>query len=153
MFENKILVLNPSSMEHPLNVLRYLDCRKRKINMGLDSFWELPSGSKKANFNPPLRLCGGIFSGSGEGSFRGKVYDSIVETVTGESLYQEEINPSTVAKMASALQSTEFESIPLSLRSPEGDGFGDGVTAHEYDDLRRMFSSYAELGASLKGWW
>ena len=33
-------------------------------------------------------LCGGMFSGHGNGSFRGKVYNDFVEEITRESLYQ-----------------------------------------------------------------
>lgn len=122
--------------------------------MGLDSFWEMPPGGKKAEFEPPLRLCGGMFSEHGEGSFRGKVYDALVESVTGESLYQEDIDPATVAKMAVALASTEFESLPESLRAGESkDNSGYAVNREEYEDLRRMFSAYAVRGASLRGWW
>lgn len=121
--------------------------------MGLDSFWELPEGSADAKFDPPLALCGGLFSGHGEGSFRGKAYDALVETVTGVSLYQEEIPPAVVAEMSNALAGTDFDALEETFRSQDELGSGCGVTREEYDDLRRMFAAYAKLGASLKGWW
>lgn len=121
--------------------------------MGLDNFWELPKGNKDIKFNPPLRLCAGMFSGHGEGSFRGKVYDTLIETVTGESLYQEEIPPSIIAKMSASLEEMAFDSLPEGLRSPEMGSSDPAVTREEYEDIRRMFSSYAACGASLKGWW
>jgi len=121
--------------------------------MGLDSFWELPGGSAPAKFDPPLALCGGLFSGHGEGSFRGKAYDVLIETVTGVSLYQEEIPPDTVAEMSAALGAMDFEALPASLRSQGESSSGYEVTREEYNDLCRMFASYAKLGASLKGWW
>ncbi len=124
--------------------------------MGLDNFWELPKGNKETTFEPPLELCGGMFSSHGEGSFRGKVYNSLIETVTGESLYQEKIKPSTVRKMSASLSSTEFDALPEHFRatSPEiASSSTCSVTKEEYEDLRRMFSVYAGLGASLKGWW
>jgi hypothetical protein len=92
-----------------------------------------------------------MLSASGEGSFRGKVYDSLVETVTGESLYQEEIPTETVAKMAKSLELMEFDDLPSNLR--ESAEYDYSVSKEEYEDLRRMFSIYANAGAVLKGWW
>ncbi len=122
--------------------------------MGLDSFWELPKGVKKAKFTPPLRLCGGMFSAHGEGSFRGGVYGSLVEAVTGESLYQEEIPPEVVRKMSNSLSGTDFENLPEQLRLTSLNPSSTiAVTREDYEDLCRMFSSYARLGATLRGWW
>lgn len=121
--------------------------------MGLDSFWELPGGINEPNFDPPLRLCGGMLSGSGSGSFRGKVYDTLVEAVTGESLYQEVIDSTVVSKMSDSLEGRDYDSLPDDLRCPKDETLGDEVTRAEYGDLRRMFSSYSKLGAILKGWW
>ena len=121
--------------------------------MGLDSFWELPKGNQKIEFDPPLRLCGGMLSGHGEGSFRGKVYDTLVETITGQSLYQELISPEAVKKMSQSISATEFDSLPESMRTTQDDPSDYAVTRSEYEDLRRMFSAYAEAGACLKGWW
>ena len=118
--------------------------------MGLDNFWEIPEGSEQAEFDPPLKLCGGMFSSHGEGSFRGKVYSTLVETVTGESLYQDEITPSAVREMAASLSRMEFASLPEDFRVGSSDLV---VSREEYEDLRRMFASYASLGATLKGWW
>lgn len=48
---------------------------------------------------PKVRLCGGMFSGNGsDGSFRGKVYADIVEKISGESLYDDNINIAKVAE-------------------------------------------------------
>lgn len=106
--------------------------------MGLDSFWKHPvEGSPEPEFDPPLSLCGGMFSGHGQGSFRGKVYNGIVEGVTGVSLYQEQIPNSTVREMAAKLAAH------YSKLSVEG----------EEADLVRMFLAYAESGHDLLGWW
>ncbi len=55
-----------------------------------------------------IQLCGGLFSGDA-GSFRGKVYDVLVEQITGESLYQFWIPPEAVRRMAQALASCDAD--------------------------------------------
>lgn len=105
--------------------------------MGLDSFWVYPDGDdvKHPEFDPPLRLCGGMFSGNGSGSFRGKVYDADIRVVTGQSLYREVIDNETVRLMAERLEMFSTSESP------------------EQKDLARMFRAYADAGFMLKGWW
>ena len=58
-----------------------------------------------------IELCGGIYSGD-EGSFRGKVYDTLILDITGVGLYRDWIPPETVRQMAEALHNVdpqEFE--------------------------------------------
>lgn len=112
--------------------------------MGLDSFWKLPEGAV-VNINPPLRLCGGMLSGSGKGSFRGKVYDRAVEAITGESLYQLEIPNATIKKMADALENGQYETFEANASY--------GTSPQEFADIQRMFRIYADAGATLHGWW
>ena len=112
--------------------------------MGLDSFWTLP-GSKEPlglEFNPPISLCGGMFSGHGSGSFRGKVYEQYIKSITGVTLYQEEIPNPIIVEMAAKLEAE----VP---KRPCGQ-----VDEHcEVRALARMFRAYADAGAVLKGWW
>jgi hypothetical protein len=109
--------------------------------MGLDSFWK---GSVGVTFNPPLRLIGGMLSGNGDGSFRGKCYADFVERVTGESLYQEVIKPEVVKQMAEKIAVQQWE------EQEAGREFENEV---EFKDLQRMFQAYAAAGHSLCGWW
>lgn len=95
-------------------------------------------------FKPELNLCGGMFSGHGSGSFRGKVYNPVIEEIADVSLYQDEIPNETVRAIADKLEACPFEEAP---------GNGYGMTAEEYADLKRMFRAYADAGATLKGWW
>lgn len=113
--------------------------------MGLDSYWvdaEGKSGQIEGNF----KVCGGMLSGHGNDSFRGKVYDAVVQQVTGVSLYQEEISADTVKVMASRL---------LDLDGHKQDSLAKtyGMALDEFVDLIRMFRLHAEAGHSLKGWW
>lgn len=110
--------------------------------MGLDSFWKHPvEGTPDPEFDPPLALCGGMFSGNGRGSFRGKVYAEVIKDITGVSLYQEHIPNEAVREMAKALEE-----------------WTDGQDADYEDeeglfDLSRMFNAYANAGFELIGWW
>lgn len=123
--------------------------------MGLDNAWVLPGDngcSKHPKFDPPLNLVGGIFSGYGRCSFRGKVYIDRIEKITGESLYQQKISNIVIRKMAEKIR--EFRATEEFFRDYhhwQGDTFDRFLS--EMDDLRRMFITYAETGASLVGWW
>jgi hypothetical protein len=122
--------------------------------MGLDNYpardhqGTLLPEDKEAFREAGIRLCGGLFS-DGTTSFRGKVYNDLVEQVTGVSLYREWIPPETVREMAAA----------LSLRSPEELArilMGEGHTeehVREMKDLQRFFQICAERGLGLIGWW
>lgn len=107
--------------------------------MGLDSFWSKSPTERVMDditFTPELHLCGGIFSGNGAGSFRGKVYAHIIQAATGVSIYQEWIDNETIKRMTTALEAF-----------PASDEDGD------LQDLRRMFRAYADSGHGLVGWW
>jgi len=123
--------------------------------MGLDSFWEMPGGKEQLKFDPPLTLCGGIFSENGAGSFRGKVYDNIIEEATGQSLYEERIENDVVAQMAGCMDAVAFASLEYGVDDGDDGASYDGfrTPAKEWADLVRMFRAYADAGASLRGWW
>ena len=79
--------------------------------MGLDTFaartpQDEELGEKDSRAFAGIVLCGGMHSGS-DGCFRGKVYDSLIEGVTGVSLYQEWITPEVVREMAAALEACD----------------------------------------------
>lgn len=113
--------------------------------MGLDSYFGIRQDngeieSVKVVFEGRTpSLCGGMFSGDGcDGSFRGKVYDDYVTVVTGVSLYQVEIDNTTVRQMAAALRA-------------KADLMGEKyIEAH---DLALVFEKFGEAGCSLYGWW
>lgn len=115
--------------------------------MGLDSFWE-PSlradGSECKEPKIKVNLCGGMFSGNGSGSFRGKVYDDVVAGITGTSLYEERIKNPGVRDMASALEAATYK---------EAKSYDKDITKQEWEDLVKMFKAYAEAGYNLCGWW
>lgn len=105
--------------------------------MGLDSMW---SGSVEGNFD----VCGGIFSGHGNSSFRGKVYNHLIERVTGVSLYQDEIPNTTIVEMGRKLGQIPFDDVQR---------IDPNIEQKEFFDLVTMFQSHGSAGHSLRGWW
>ena len=115
--------------------------------MGLDTFaartpQDEELGEKDSRAFAGIELCGGMHSGS-DGSFRGKVYDSLIEGVTGVSLYQEWIAPEAVREMAAALEACDTERVAIEFDSSPVD----------CEHLRRFFQICGERGLGLIGWW
>lgn len=125
--------------------------------MGLDCYWvwitQNPPDeetAKKVKFDPPLNLCGGMFSGHGEGSFRGKMYADFIESVTNYSLYNLVTLNQDVKEIAKKLRELK-ETLPepeLKKLCEEKE-----ITLEEFYDLLRMFEVYADAGASIYSWY
>ena len=118
--------------------------------MGLDSFWMKKTDNGdfdvlEMSFEPELKVCGGLFSANGNGSFRGKAYADLIETVTGVSLYQDEISNETVREMSARMQEAEIPGDELLHEW--------NTMPEEWEDIKRMFKAYSEAGAILHGWW
>ena len=130
--------------------------------MGLDNYAaRRPEGGlteedRQAFAQAGIDLCGGLES-DGTVSFRGKVYNTLVEEITGVRLYQEWIAPEVARQMAEALNEysaeelaeiwDEVEPLPAYL-GPEA-----GHSERETADLQRFFAICAERGLGLIGWW
>jgi len=97
-------------------------------------------------------LCGGMLSGNGNGgSFRGKVYDSFVQSVTGESLYQDDIDPDTCKMMSNKL--VEYaENMEKEGTDKAKSEYGE-TDRSEVDALAEFFNVCAENGYHVTGWW
>jgi hypothetical protein len=115
--------------------------------MGLDNYWK-KSKDEAGVIEGDFKICYGIFSGSGNESFRGKVYARIVEDITGVSLYGDpetcEISHETVKQMADDLEKTEFIPEYISHYDIEQD---------EFKDLVKMFRLHADAGHYLVAWY
>lgn len=130
--------------------------------MGLDNYAArhpeggLTDEDRQAFEQAGIDLCGGLES-DGVVSFRGKVYDLLVQEVTGVTLYQEWIPPEVVRQMSEALNAysaeelaeiwDEIEPLPDFEGTPVG--HSEETTAH----LQRFFAICAERGLGLIGWW
>lgn len=156
--------------------------------MGLDTYATVPDPEGESQFAPDepfagLKLVGGMLSGgAGSSSIRGKVYDEVVLEATGEGLYQERIEPETVAEMARRLRAAVDEA----KRTGTGTGVrrvgsldeqgrpeldeqgrlrmeseeipvlhvaGCEIHAGEAEDLARWFEVCAEHGYAIEGSW
>lgn len=122
--------------------------------MGLDTYAVVVKENNTMELaNPDLfasisGLCGGIFSANGEGSFRGKIYDNVIENATGETLYQELIPPEKVRLMSEKYDmwlATHFDGYI--------DEDGTHISRSELLALGEFLRICKEHGLGLHGWW
>lgn len=121
--------------------------------MGLDVFFIDPRDPEEWVDNdlpePDLPeqtgIVGGLFSGHGHGSFRGKVYQTFIRDHTGYSLYTD-LSNAELTDLADALDALDAHAIDYdAFRSP------DDVV--EFENLRAMFRHYADVGAETVAWY
>ena len=115
--------------------------------MGLDNYWK-KSKEEAGTIEGDFKICCGIFSGSGNESFRGKVYARLVEDITGVSLYGDpetcEIPSEIVKDMAEGLEATEWRDSYIQNYD---------IEEQEFKDLVRMFRLHADAGHYLLAWY
>lgn len=124
--------------------------------MGLDCFWMKKAVNDNgeevkvdANIDEEIQVCGGLFSGQGNSSFRGKVYDGIVEKASDISLYQEWIDNKDVIKIADSLEQFSLSDYDSIIDS----SYGFQISEDEFLNLKKMFRLHADAGHCLHGWW
>ena len=115
--------------------------------MGLDNYW-MKNKEELGTIEGEFKICGGMLSGNGNDSFRGKVYHRFVEDVTEVSLYGDrdtnEIPLETVKKMADDLEATEWRDSYIENYD---------IEEQEFKDLVRMFRLHADAGHYLVAWY
>ena len=79
---------------------------------------------------------------------RGKVYNRAVEVVTGQSLYQEKIDPDMVKRMSKLLSKTKARDVRDLL-----DWFEDDDYEKHWKGVQKFFKVAAKYNASIGGWW
>jgi len=119
----------------------------KENDMGLDNIWK-KSKDENGFIEGEFKICGGVFSGSGNDSFRGKVYARIVEDITGVSLYGDpetfETPNETVKQMAIDLEETEWRDSYIQNYD---------IEEQEFKDLVKMFRLHADAGHYLLAWY
>jgi len=119
--------------------------------VGLDNYWVKDDKIYPIKFDPPLRVCGGVYSNSRCGSFRGKVYKELIFYLTQISLYKE-LSQLHIKKIAEILQKTSYDELPAGFRNVSS--IFPRIKKKEYEDLRRMFVEYAKVdGIRLVPWY
>jgi hypothetical protein len=126
--------------------------------MGLDCYWNKPNEKKSAplDFEPPLCFedhHDWQIRRDGWAMFRGKVFDTVVQQITGQTLYVEWMPPSTVQGVARKLE--EYVAAPWKLPPSEDmDPTGwEFWTIQEIAEIARMFRAYGDAGYGLFGSW
>jgi hypothetical protein len=120
----------------------------KENDMGLDNIW-MKNKDEQGVIEGEFKICGGVFSGHGNDSFRGKVYNRFVEDVTGISLYgytpdTNEISNEVVRDMADGLEATEWRDSYIENYD---------IEEQEFKDLVRMFRLHADAGHYLVAWY
>jgi hypothetical protein len=119
----------------------------KENDMGLDNYWK-KSKEEAGTIEGDFKICCGVFSGSGNESFRGKVYHRLVEDITGVSLYGDpetcEIPSEIVKDMAEGLEATEWRDSYIQNYD---------IEEKEFKDLVRMFRLHADAGHYLLAWY
>jgi len=132
--------------------------------MGLDVFAarspeeSLTEEDVRAFDEAGIKLCGGIIS-SGAGSFRGKVYDTLILDITGVNLYQDWIPPDVVLMIHAdflrckpiALMGTYEEMYANLDQEYRGDSLEE--LTEKILELRKFFGVCAERGLGLVGYY
>lgn len=120
--------------------------------MGLDNYARGPKGEELNDADLAAfeaagpNLCGGIVSGD-PGSFRGKVYFSLVLEITGVSLTDDFIEPARVKEMYEALRDCEPSLFAEHYNEQVGELEG------QIRELRTFFKVCAERGLGIASWW
>jgi hypothetical protein len=119
----------------------------KENDMGLDNIWK-KNKDENGVIEGEFKICGGVFSGNGNDSFRGKVYERFVEDVTGVSLYGDpetfETSNETVKQMADDLDATEWRDSYIQNYD---------IEEQEFKDLVKMFRLHADAGHYLVAWY
>ena len=111
--------------------------------MGLDNYW-MKNKEELGEVEGEFKICGGLLSGHGNDSFRGKVYFRFIEDVCNENLYDEMIPNETVKQMADDLEATEWRDSYIENYD---------IEEEEFKDLVKMFRLHADAGHYLVSSW
>lgn len=111
--------------------------------MGLDNFWYNGEGLAEG-IEDVQGVVGGMFSGHGGNSFRGKVYDQYIDELTeGKYSLYNDLASDEVKVIDAILQKTPFQKIK---------DFDEDMTEERWTAFVKMWNIHAEKGHSLKAW-
>ena len=111
--------------------------------MGLDNYWRKDADTE--GYADVNGVCGGLLSGNGNHSFRGKVYNNIIVNVTGVSLYEDKIEPETIQTMNEAIQTCDHETAKQYATYELGQ--------EEWENFKKMWDAHTKAGHYLVSWY
>ena len=112
--------------------------------MGLDNFW-LDDEGKAASIEDIGGVCGGMFSGHGNSSFRGQEYSNIVLNVTGVSLYGDKITAEVIQEMNEEIQNCDYKTAKKHACYE--------LEKEEWINFQKMWDAHAKAGHHLVSWY
>ena len=118
--------------------------------MGLDNFWRLKEGQSHPDFDPPLKLCGGLFSNYGRESFRGKVYSEFFDEILSINLFKDSIS---TEELIEGLYCLNVYISQNPNKNWECSYLTREITFQEILDIQRMLTEYIKVGATLESWY
>lgn len=128
--------------------------------MGLDTF-AMQTVVAPAEAFDGITLCGGMFSSCGSASFRGKVYDSFIQWVTGDehTLYEQHTDFEAVKEIRNQLalffvenkDDTKAQELLDEIHNNAQLEYS--ITVDEVRNLLKFFDVCVEKGYTLHGWW
>jgi len=110
--------------------------------MGLDSYFYKKELVEPEGF-PEHRLCVGMLSG-GSNSFRGKMYDTFIQDVSGETLYVDEGDHEFIKTIAESLENATITEETYKVYN---------ITQEEIDDLKKVFRYAADNNLTYISWY
>lgn len=128
--------------------------------MGLDTFARLDKLPAPHTDFVDVNLCGSMFT-DGCSAFRGKVYNSFIEWVTGDekTLYEEMLGYEDVKEIRNQLalffvENKDDKKAQLILDTVHNNGQIDyPITVDEVRNLLKFFDICVEKGYTVHGWW
>ena len=119
--------------------------------MGLDNYIVVEDAALYHRIREELNglsLVRGLVTAEGSHWIRGKVYNELIEGLTGVSLYQEDIDPQTVEKIHKVLQKTKFSKAKRYMGWWEEED-----QEKAWEGIQKFFEVCVKYNASLGGWW
>jgi len=124
--------------------------------MGLDTYAYVDKEPMADTLFPEccVHLCGGMFSGGGS-SFRGKVYNSFIESISGVTLYTEKMSNDDLNMIVDSLKNIiDVYNNDSHKDYDENNYFYEYcVTVAEVKALYAWFNTVKEHNGFVVGWW
>jgi|11_taG_2_1085331.scaffolds.fasta_scaffold00138_12 hypothetical protein len=114
--------------------------------MSLDLFWSLPSDSLPPTFDPPLLIDSSSYTKDAS-AFKGTRYSTFLENEFSLTLFRKKISPEEIKTLSKKLKNF------VETNEKKKHTWSVHLSNKDIIHFSRMLSAYADLNASLSGWW